>query len=35
VGVTRQVVDRLLADRTELSFLRLPGNKHRRVRVNE
>jgi hypothetical protein len=32
VGATRQVVDRLLADRT-LAFRRLPDNKHGRFRV--
>ena len=31
---TRQVVDRLLADRTS-AFRRLPGNKHRRFRVDD
>jgi hypothetical protein len=31
---TRQVVDRLLADRT-LALRRLPGNKHLRVRVED
>ena len=31
VGVTRQVVDRLLADRT-WALRRLPGNKHRHFR---
>jgi hypothetical protein len=34
VGVSRQVLDRLLADRT-LAFRRLPGNKHRRYRVGD
>jgi len=34
VGVTRQVVDWLMADRT-LAFRRLPGNKHRRFRVGD
>ena len=32
--MTRQVVDRLLADRTS-AFRRLPGNKHRRFRVGD
>jgi hypothetical protein len=34
VGVTRRVVDWLMADRT-LAFRRLPGNTHRRFRVGD
>ena len=34
LGVTRQLVDRLLADGT-LEFRRLPGNKHRRIKVRD
>lgn len=34
LGVTRQFVDRLLADGT-LVFRRLPGSKHRRVKVGD
>lgn len=34
LGVTRQFVDRLLADGT-LAFYRLPGSKHRRIRVED
>ncbi len=34
LGVTRQFVDRLLADGT-LAFRRLPGSKHRRVKVGD
>jgi hypothetical protein len=34
VGVTRQVVDRLMVDRTS-AFRRLPDNKHRRFRVGD
>ena len=34
LGVTRQFVDRLLADGT-LEFRRLPGSKHRRIKVGD
>ncbi|HET7387191.1 MAG TPA: helix-turn-helix domain-containing protein [Nocardioidaceae bacterium] len=34
LGVTRQYVDRLLADEV-LAFHRLPGSKHRRIRVRD
>ena len=34
LGVTRQFVDRLLADGT-LEFRRLPGSKHRRIKVSD
>ena len=34
LGVTRQFVDRLLADGT-LDFRRLPGSKHRRIKVGD
>ena len=34
LGVTRQFVDRLLADGV-LAFRRLPGSKHRRIRVGD
>jgi excisionase family DNA binding protein len=34
LGVTRQFVDRLLADGT-LEFRHLPGSKHRRIKVGD
>ena len=34
LGVTRQFVDRLLADGV-LAFRRLPGSKHRRIKVGD
>ncbi|MGH8961076.1 MAG: helix-turn-helix domain-containing protein [Jatrophihabitantaceae bacterium] len=34
LGVTRQFVDRLLADGT-LAYRRLPGSSHRRIRVDD
>jgi len=34
LGVTRQFVDRLLADGV-LAFRRLPGSRHRRIRVQD
>lgn len=34
LGVTRQFVDRLLAEGT-LEFRRLPGSRHRRIKVGD